>query len=196
MRLDINNAIWESGLPWCSVVKNLPACVQDTGSFPGSGRSLGEGNGDPLQYSCPGNHMDRRACPCSCCSVASFVSNSVQRHRWKPTRLPCPWASPGKNTRVVPSPMHESEKWKWSGSVVSDLQRPPGLQPSRLLRPWDFPGKSTGVGCHCYWVLKADLFIHPPLSVNSSDRFSWPFSEVENSLKTARSFFKSFSFFF
>ena len=48
-----------------------------------------------------------------------------------------------------PSPMHESEKWKWSRSVVSDPQRPHGLQPSRLLRPWDFPGKSIGVGCHC-----------------------------------------------
>ena len=48
-----------------------------------------------------------------------------------------------------PSPMHESEKWKWSRSVVSEPQRPHGLQPSRLLHPWDFPGKSTGVGCHC-----------------------------------------------
>ena len=48
-----------------------------------------------------------------------------------------------------PSPMHESEKWKWSCSVVSDSLRPHGLQPTRLLHPWDFPGKSTGVGCHC-----------------------------------------------
>ena len=47
-----------------------------------------------------------------------------------------------------PSSMHESEKWKWSCSVVSDPQQPHGLQPTRLLRPWDFPGKSTGVGCH------------------------------------------------
>ena len=44
--------------------------------------------------------------------------------------------------------MHESEKWKWSCSVVSDPQRPHGLQPTRLLRPWDFPGKTAGVG----WV--------------------------------------------
>ena len=56
-----------------------------------------------------------------------------------------------------PSPMHASEKWKWSRSVVSDPQRPHGLQPTRLLRPWDFPGKSTGVGCHSihqsyFWV--------------------------------------------
>ena len=48
-----------------------------------------------------------------------------------------------------PSPMHESEKWKWSCSVVSNPQQPHGLQPTRLLHPWDFPGKSTGVGCHC-----------------------------------------------
>ena len=48
-----------------------------------------------------------------------------------------------------PSPMHESEKWKWSRSVASDSLRPHGLQPSRLLHPWDSPGKSTGVGCHC-----------------------------------------------
>jgi len=48
-----------------------------------------------------------------------------------------------------PSPMHESEKWKWSHSVMSDSSRPHGLQPTRLLRPKDFPGKSTGVGCHC-----------------------------------------------
>ena len=48
-----------------------------------------------------------------------------------------------------PSPMHESEKWKWSRSVMSGPQWSHGLQPSRLLHPWDFPGKSTGVGCHC-----------------------------------------------
>ena len=45
-----------------------------------------------------------------------------------------------------PSPVHESEKWKWSRSVVSDPQRPHGLQPTRLLHPWDFPGGSTGAG--------------------------------------------------
>ena len=48
-----------------------------------------------------------------------------------------------------PPPMHESEKWKWRHSVVSDSQRSHGLQPTRLFHPWDSPGKSTGVGCHC-----------------------------------------------
>ena len=51
-----------------------------------------------------------------------------------------------------PSPMHESEKWKGSRSVMSDSSRPHGLQPTRLLCPWDFPGKSTGVGCHCLLI--------------------------------------------
>ena len=45
--------------------------------------------------------------------------------------------------------MHESEKWKWVRSVVSDSSWPHGLQPTRILRPWDFPGKSTGVECRC-----------------------------------------------
>ena len=43
--------------PGGPVVKNLPANAGDTGdtaSIPGSGRSPGEGNGNPLQYSCLG----------------------------------------------------------------------------------------------------------------------------------------------
>ena len=47
--------------PGDSVVKNLPANVGDLGSIPRSGRSPGEGNGNPLQYSCLGNPMDRGA---------------------------------------------------------------------------------------------------------------------------------------
>ena len=53
--------------------------------------------------------------------------------------------------------MHESEKWKWSHSVVSDSLRPHGLQPTRLLHPWDFPGNSTGMGCHCLLHPHTDL---------------------------------------
>ena len=46
---------------WGSVVKNLPANTGDVGAIPRSGRPLGEGNGNPLQYSCLGNPMDRGA---------------------------------------------------------------------------------------------------------------------------------------
>ena len=49
------------GFPGGSVVKNPPANAGDAGLIPGSGRSPGVGNGNPLQYSCLGNPMDRRA---------------------------------------------------------------------------------------------------------------------------------------
>ena len=43
------------------MVKNLLANAGDVGSIPGSGRSPGGGNGNPLQDSCLGNPMDRGA---------------------------------------------------------------------------------------------------------------------------------------
>ena len=50
------------GFTGCLAVKNLPTNVGDLGSIPGLGRSPGEGNGNPLQYSCLGSPMDRGAC--------------------------------------------------------------------------------------------------------------------------------------
>ena len=50
------------GLPrWLCGKKNPPANAGDMGSIPGSGRSSGEGNGNPLQYSCLENSTDRGA---------------------------------------------------------------------------------------------------------------------------------------
>ena len=49
------------GFPGGSVGKNLPANERDAGSSPGSGRSPGEGNGNPLQYYRLENSMDRGA---------------------------------------------------------------------------------------------------------------------------------------
>ena len=81
----------------------------------------------------------------------SIMSDSVRPHRQQPTRLPSLGFSRQEywSGLPFPSPVRESEKWKWSRSVVSDSSQPHGLQPTRLLSPWDFPGNSTGVGCHC-----------------------------------------------
>ena len=49
------------GFPDNSVVKNSPASVGDTGFITGLGRSRGGGNGNPLQYFCLENPMDRGA---------------------------------------------------------------------------------------------------------------------------------------
>ena len=53
--------IIKEGFASGSEAKNLPANAGDMGWIPGSGRSLGEGNGILLQYSCLGNPMDRGA---------------------------------------------------------------------------------------------------------------------------------------
>ena len=50
--------LWDKG---GSVVKNPPANARDLGLIPGWGRSPGEGNGNPLHYSCLGNPVDRGA---------------------------------------------------------------------------------------------------------------------------------------
>ena len=47
------------GFPGGSAVKNLPTNVGDMGSIPELRRSPGEGNGNPLQYSCLTNPIDR-----------------------------------------------------------------------------------------------------------------------------------------
>ena len=49
------------GFPDSSVIKNPPANAVDSGLILGLGRSPGRGNGNPLQYSCLGNPMDRGA---------------------------------------------------------------------------------------------------------------------------------------
>ena len=62
----MHNENWNSviilwGFPGDSVLKNLPVNARDTGSTPELGRSLGEGIGNILQYSCLENLMDRGA---------------------------------------------------------------------------------------------------------------------------------------
>ena len=55
------HSIQNLGFPGGSVENNSSTNAGDVGLIPGSGRSLGEGSGNPLQYSCLGNAMDRAA---------------------------------------------------------------------------------------------------------------------------------------
>ena len=86
------------------------------------------------------------------------MSDSVRPHRRQPTRLPCPWDSPGKNTGAGCHFLFQCMKVRSESEVARScptLCDPiHGLQPTRLLRPWDFPGKSTGVGCHCHSCIR------------------------------------------
>ena len=105
----------------CGSAGQESACnAGDLGSIPGLGRSPEEGNGYPLQYSGLENSMDRRAWQATIHGVAksqpqlsnfqlamkmlcvrhSVMSDSLGPHGLWPTRLLCPWVSPGKNTAV------------------------------------------------------------------------------------------------
>ena len=55
------NAFSTCGLPQWLSGKESSCNAGDSGLIPGSGRYPGEGNGNPLQYSCLGNSMDRGA---------------------------------------------------------------------------------------------------------------------------------------
>ena len=59
------------------MIKNPPAYAGDVGLIPGSGRSPGEKNGNPVQYSCLRNPMDRGVLQ----STVNIVSKSWTRHR-------------------------------------------------------------------------------------------------------------------
>ena len=83
---------------------------------------------------------------CCCCWVASVVSDSVQPHQAPPSlgfSRQEHWSG-----LPFPSPAYESEKWRWSCSVVSPLLAT-SWTAAYQAPPWDFPGKSSGVGCHC-----------------------------------------------
>ena len=72
------------------------------------------------------------------------MSNTVWPHRWQPTRLPSLGFSRQEHWSGLPfpSPVHESEKWEWSRSVMSDSSWPHGLTPPKkdvlcIIRDWN-----------------------------------------------------------
>ena len=115
------------------MVKSPPAStagIRDVGLIPGLERSSGEGNDNPLQYSCLENLIHGQG------NLAGYR----------------PWG-PQKRTHLDKKSrdqvgIKKPEVQKESRSVVSSSLRPLGLKPTTLLCPWDFPGKSTGVCCH------------------------------------------------
>ena len=65
------------GFPGSSVIMSPPANAGNTSSIPGSGRSAGEGNGNPFQYSCLGNPKDRGACQATVHGVTRIGHNLI-----------------------------------------------------------------------------------------------------------------------
>ena len=122
--------------------------IGDAGWIPGSGRSPGGGQGDPLQYSCLETPMDRGVCPPaaaakslqSCPTLCDPIDGS-------PPSFPVPGILKARILEWVAISFSNASKWKvkvksfscvWLllTSSTAAYQAPPS---------WDFPGKSTGV---------------------------------------------------
>ena len=71
------------------MVKNPPANGKDAGSIPELGRSLGGGNGNPLQYSCLKNFMDRGAWQAIVHGVTRVRHDWVMEHKHTYTLIRC-----------------------------------------------------------------------------------------------------------
>ena len=124
------------------VVKKLPASVGDKGdavSIPGLGRTSGWGQGNPLQYSCLENPMDRRAWQ----ATVQWVAKSGTWLKWLTTQartlanqVSLSMNFPGKNTGVGQPYSSPGDLSKWeieprspalaADSLPSNLQRSPG----------------------------------------------------------------------
>ena len=82
----------------------------------------GPGGLQSMELQRVGHDYQKRYGCCCCCLVTSVMSGSVRPYRWQPTRLPSLGFSRQEHWSGLPfpSPVHESEKWKGSHSVVSD----------------------------------------------------------------------------
>ena len=111
----------------------------------------GEGNGKPLQYSCPENLMnsmkrqkDRTLKDKLPRSVGTQYATGDQWRKNKETE-------PKQKQHPVVDMTGDGSQFssvQFSCSVVSNSVRPHRRRPTRLPRPWESPGKNTGVGCH------------------------------------------------
>ena len=98
------------GFPDGSAVENPPANAGDAGLIPGSGRSPGEGNGNPLQYSCLENPMGRGVWR----ATVPGVSRSQTRHSNSSNRLHLPHPPPQCTDCFFPSVL----LWDLSGHFL------------------------------------------------------------------------------
>ena len=78
------------GFPGDSVVKESTCNARDVGSIPESGRSPGGGNGNPLQYSCLRNLMDRGATVHGITKSQTRLSPHKQEYMIVPIKPPLP----------------------------------------------------------------------------------------------------------
>ena len=143
------------------MVKASACNAGDPGSIPGSGRSPGEGNGNPLQYSCLENSMNGGAW------WAKSMGSQIVRHNWA-TSLSLSFSQ--ALSEMVSVLFLTANVWQWqirwvlvyfgalfSCSVVSDSLWPHGLQHAGLPCPSPTP-RAYSNSCPMSW------WCHPTIS--------------------------------
>ena len=127
------------GFPGGSVVKNLTVNAGNVGSIPGSGRSPGEGNANPLQYSCTGNPMNR---------------GSWWAAVWGGVRVGCDLGTKPQcmsYKEIVSSFSPCAVQYVLiSYFILSSIYRRRQWQPTPVLLPGESQGRGSLVGC-CPW---------------------------------------------
>ena len=112
----------------------------------GSEKSRGEGNGNPVQYPCLENPMDRGAWQASvhaCVFSLSIVSDSLQPYGLEPKRLLCPWHFPGKSTRVIVISFSRGSSWPREQTPISCISCVGRKIPTTALPPWGHKKSQT-----------------------------------------------------
>ena len=172
--------MWTSVSQVVLVVKNSPANAKDArdaSSIPGSGRSPGEGNGNPLQYSCLGNPMDRGTWQATVHWVTkSWTWLKLLGSLWKcgekiPGEPTCFRQEGKKNNFEIHRALLTRSNWPGESESESRSVVSYSLWPHGLYSPWNSPGSNTGVGSlsllqgifptqglnpgfpHCRWIL-------------------------------------------
>ena len=118
-------SVWTSQV--ALVVKNPPTNagdVRDSGSIPGWGRSPGGGHGNPLQYSCLENPMDRGAWR----ATVPGITKSRTGLKWLSTNLQCLVCLRDPALRHAPVTCYKSRKMKVSSLSCTCVPCP--LRPS------------------------------------------------------------------
>ena len=105
--------------PGGSVVKNLPTNAGDWGLVPGSGRSPGEGNVNPLQYSCLGNPKGQEAAGYSPWGIKRVGHNLATKQQQSP---------PTRDQTLVPSIARQTLNHRTTRQVSHKLLFPSSLE--------------------------------------------------------------------
>ena len=129
------------GLPWWLSGKESACNAGDLGSVPGLGRSPGGGHGNPLQYSCLENSMDRGA-------WWATVHGVAKSRTW------LKWLSRSSSVfmqRILSINEHTQFQFQFSHSVVSDSLQPHELQHARPPCPSPTPRVHPNLCPLCRW---------------------------------------------